>query len=1029
MRQGRCRAWVPVHPAVFRVCVAGLLAAAQGLLLAEPVSKEGATEAVAGWLGESGLRLNKRLPAQIKSVKSYPHFHVVHLAPEGYVVTAADSELEPIIAFSSHGTLVPDPNNPLWTMLNADLPARSAGLKKGLAAAHTAKNTHAEHWTHWRTKAQKQAASLAAAPRLLGPTGLNAAMGLTGPTSQPGQTNANNAFDTTPAPPVRILSIRQLNGHIEITHDALASVSVLTSYDGGRSWEVLDAGVISQVWVSKRPARELSSLFKLELDGLYDEMTIEMLRRPSLTPPTSDFMSASNGWPIPEPGIAMGLGSVADIRISPLMQTTWSQQTVAGLACYNYYCPPGSPGDPNNYPCGCVATAMGQIMRYNRFPATGYGHTYDYNSMPFNPASPTASLSQRQAIGQFLRDIGTSVSMMYGAGGSGAYVSYICPAYNNNFGYTKAKDISCVFGTSVRSVDRDLILRANMAAGYPVLLSIYANGASGHAVVTDGFGYSSGTLYYHVNLGWGGYYDAWYNLPIIDAGYAFNSVYSMIYNLFPSGPGEIIGGRVLSASGVPIQGVTVTAMRTGTNYYATTDAQGYYGVQVDGGYTYSMTATKSGYSGPNLYNVAVGTSQSTTQFYDSNNAQWGKCGSFFGADFTLTAFSVTSTPLTNTIWLRWTSPTNCGMPNETVYIRWRTDRFPTNSSDGTEIYTGTNQVYAHTVDGSGLVTNYYTVWGNNGSAYASLGSGAQTYGCADPGPMKIYWTSPAAGQAIVWGMKANGTRRFYNTVGTFSTGWTLVGTADFDGDGVADLIWQNSAAAKVAYWLMNADGTKRASGYAGDITAGWTYAGSGDIDKDGVPDLIWVNYSSGKSAYWMMKPDGTMRTSGYIGTFTSGWQLLAVGDIDKDGTTDLVWQNAAMGKVAYWFLNANGTTRSTGYVGNITTGWALVGARDIDKDGTVDLVFQNVSLSKAAYWFLNSNGTMRSSGYIGTVTPGWTLVGLGDLNADGTVDLIWQNLTQCKTAYWILNADGTMRSSGYSGGFSSGWSIATCSVN
>ena len=70
------------------------------------------------------------------------------------------------------------------------------------------------------------------------------------------------------------------------------------------------------------------------------------------------------------------LVSVSDVRVAPLTQTTWSQETAAGSgtpACYNYYTPPYGDGNSANYPAGCVATAMAQLMRYYQFPNTGVG--------------------------------------------------------------------------------------------------------------------------------------------------------------------------------------------------------------------------------------------------------------------------------------------------------------------------------------------------------------------------------------------------------------------------------------------------------------------------------------------------------------------------------------------------------------------------------------------------------------------------------------------------------------------------------
>ena len=96
---------------------------------------------------------------------------------------------------------------------------------------------------------------------------------------------------------------------------------------------------------------------------------------------------------------------------------------------------------------------------------------------------------------------------------------------------------------------------------------------------------------------------------------------------------------------------------------------------------------------------------------DHSGGQWGICQNYFGADFTLSSFSISAVPLTTNVWLRWTAPNSCGFTNNTVYIHWSTTGYPATSSDGIEIYSGTNTVFEHTgLDASGAVTNYYTIW-------------------------------------------------------------------------------------------------------------------------------------------------------------------------------------------------------------------------------------------------------------------------------------------------------------------------------
>ena len=81
-------------------------------------------------------------------------------------------------------------------------------------------------------------------------------------------------------------------------------------------------------------------------------------------------------------------GGPSDIRVAPFTETRWGQGNVKGgtLPCYNFYTPQaddtgyvrwgpdnGKEKSSNNYPCGCVAAAMAQLMYYYKHPATDVG--------------------------------------------------------------------------------------------------------------------------------------------------------------------------------------------------------------------------------------------------------------------------------------------------------------------------------------------------------------------------------------------------------------------------------------------------------------------------------------------------------------------------------------------------------------------------------------------------------------------------------------------------------------------------------
>lgn len=78
----------------------------------------------------------------------------------------------------------------------------------------------------------------------------------------------------------------------------------------------------------------------------------------------------------------------------------------------------------------------------------------------------------------------------------------------------------------------------------------------------------------------------------------------------------------------------------------------------------------------------------------------------------LAAFSFRAVALTNSVVLRWPNPTQCGLSNQAVHVRYALDTYPASTNDGTEVYTGTNRVYEHTGLMSGQ-TYYYTIWGSH----------------------------------------------------------------------------------------------------------------------------------------------------------------------------------------------------------------------------------------------------------------------------------------------------------------------------
>jgi len=174
---------------------------------------------------------------------------------------------------------------------------------------------------------------------------------------------------------------------------------------------------------------------------------------------------------------------------------------------------------------GCVATAMAQIMRYFKYPATGSGTAgsyssynidstvvikipsknlsqsiYDWNNMP--PVYNSNSTStQQNAVALLMYDCGISAYMQYdiSTNGSGAYNWDAGNALINNFSYSKG--LTYKERKFYSDNEWDTLLKAEIDAERPVLYGGQDTiNNVGHTFVCDGYDGN----YFHFNWGWNG---------------------------------------------------------------------------------------------------------------------------------------------------------------------------------------------------------------------------------------------------------------------------------------------------------------------------------------------------------------------------------------------------------------------------------------------------------------------------------------------------------------------------------------------
>ncbi len=127
----------------------------------------------------------------------------------------------------------------------------------------------------------------------------------------------------------------------------------------------------------------------------------------------------------------------------------------------------------------------------------------------------------------------------------------------------------------------------------------------------------------------------------------------------------------------------------------------------------------------------------------------------------------------------------------------------------------------------------------------------------------ILWQNSATGERGLWLMSGT-SQTGWASLGSVPTNWQIAGVSDLNGDGWPDILWEDTTSGERGAWLMN--GTTRTGWAAlGTVPLDWQLAratarraarrallGSADFNQDGSADLIWQNTVTGERKIWLM---------------------------------------------------------------------------------------------------------------------------------------------------------------------------------
>lgn len=211
--------------------------------------------------------------------------------------------------------------------------------------------------------------------------------------------------------------------------------------------------------------------------------------------------------------------------VAPLLGSIqWNQ-----MIPYNKMCPMYNSTDRSV--TGCVATAMAQVMMYYQYPKTlqtdipayvsrtnhlsipqiNKGESYDWDNMlpqyaSYEPLNYTDA--QAAAVAKLLYHCGVACEMDYGSSSGANVTPAILSTY---FGYDS--DLMQDLNRDVFTLaEWSQIMDKELTAKRPILYSGRSSDG-GHEFVCDG---SDGNGLYHINWGWGGYQDGYFDVTILN---------------------------------------------------------------------------------------------------------------------------------------------------------------------------------------------------------------------------------------------------------------------------------------------------------------------------------------------------------------------------------------------------------------------------------------------------------------------------------------------------------------------------------
>lgn len=231
-----------------------------------------------------------------------------------------------------------------------------------------------------------------------------------------------------------------------------------------------------------------------------------------------------------------------------------------------------------------------------------------------------------------------------------------------------------------------------------------------------------------------------------------------------------------------------------------------------------------------------------------------------------------------------------------------------------------------------------------------------------------------------------------------------IAVGDFNGDGKMDIVTVDEYQSEITILLGNGDGTFQPhQEYAtGNKPIAVAVA---DVNGDGKLDVITVDENDGKVGVLLGNGDGTFQTHQDYAAGTDPMGV-AVGDFNGDGKLDLVVAANGDNAVAILLGNGNGSFAAPAEFPTAELPNSVV-VGDFNGDGKLD-VAAGTSNKALSILLGNGNGTLQNHKDYG-IGGNAVVVAAADVNSDGKLDLLTANFNDNTISSLLGNGDGTFK--------------------